>query len=45
MYEFEIYNKTTFEETIIFGYNFADACRRANIKATEWHCVSRVYVD
>lgn len=36
MNEYEIYNLKTNERTIIFGYNWQDACRRAEINPAEW---------
>lgn len=45
MTEYGIYNNNTNEETIIYGYNFEDACRRANLNPQEWEVIYRVYVD
>lgn len=45
MYEYGIYNIHTDEEEIIFGYNFADACRRAKLNTDEWEILYREYVD
>lgn len=45
MYEFEIQNKVTNEEKILFGYNYIDACRKGNVEADEWKVIYREYVD
>ena len=36
MSEYEICNLKTGEYSIIFGYNWQDACRRAKINSAEW---------
>jgi hypothetical protein len=45
MYEYRIVNRITEEETVIFGYTYADACKRAklNPEDCELECVE--YVD
>lgn len=45
MYEYGIYNVTTNEENIIFGYSFENACRRANLNPQKWEVTYQEYVD
>lgn len=45
MYEYEIMNKTTKETTIIFGYSFENACKRANINGNDYDVLMFEYVD
>lgn len=45
MYEFEAMNIKTNEEATIFGYNWADACRRASYNVNDWKCIFRNYID
>lgn len=45
MYEYEIKNKTTNEIDYIFGYSFADACRRSKLEPDEWVMLGRDYID
>lgn len=45
MYEYEAYNLNTKEETILYGYSFKDACRRANLNPEEWDYWMRTYID
>ncbi len=45
MYEYRIINKITEEETVIFGYTYADACRRWNVKPAEVLVIDCEYVD
>lgn len=45
MYEYEVLNTKTNEQAIIFGYNWADACRRADYKVDEWKCIFNTYID
>lgn len=45
MYEYEIRNIHTNEETIIFGYSFADACRRSKLNPSDWECWMQTYID
>ena len=45
MYEFGIYNITTCENEVVFGYNFADACRRAKLNPQEWKVEYMEYID
>ena len=43
MYEYGIYNGAN--TTIIFGYNYQDACRRAGLNPLEWAIEYQEYVD
>lgn len=46
MFEFEIFHPEILKSCIIFGYTFADACRRNNIIAPEeWIIVYQYYID
>jgi hypothetical protein len=45
MYEYQIRHKTTNKNTIIFGYNYADACRRWKIEPEEWTIELQEYID
>ena len=45
MMTYEVRNLHTDEEKNLFGYNYADACRRAGIEADEWKVVYYEYVD
>ena len=45
MYEFGIAHKHCGMTTIIFGYNFKDACRRANLKEDLWVVEYTEYID
>lgn len=45
MYEFGIRHKHCGMTTIIFGYNYADACRRAKKDPTLWEVDYQEYVD
>ena len=45
MREYGVANKNNEEKTILFGYNFADACRRANTNPDEWEVEYEDYVD
>ena len=45
MYEFRIIHLTNKNERIIFGYNKADACRRAKLDPAEWDVTDVEYVD
>lgn len=45
MYEYEIINNHTGEESIIFGYSFTDACRRSNLNPNDWSCWLQTYID
>lgn len=46
MYCFEIYNKTTKETRLIFGYSAVGAFRRANITDPEnWQVIQIEYED
>lgn len=45
MYEYTIWNPTTQEERIIFGYSFNDAVRRYKIDASEVQIIDSVYID
>ena len=45
MTEYGIYNISTKEENIIFGYSFSDACRRAKLNPEEWAVFYYEYID
>jgi hypothetical protein len=45
MKEFYITNIHTRKENIIFGYNPADAFRRAKLDMNEWHITYCEYID
>lgn len=45
MKEFYITNIHTNEEDIIFGYNPADAFRRAKLETNDWHIDWVDYID
>lgn len=45
MYEYTIWNSTTQEEEIIFGYSFNDAIRRYTINSNEVKILSSIYID
>ena len=45
MYEFHIHHIHNGETTIIFGYDFDDACRRAELDPNLWHIDLQDYVD
>lgn len=45
MFEFGIRNIHTGEEDIMFGYNIADAYRRAKLDTNEWHVTYCEYID
>ena len=45
MCEYGVINKTNEEKTIFFGYDFADACRRAGADPTVWKVEYEDYVD
>lgn len=45
MYEFGIHHKHCGMTTIIFGYNYTDACRRAKKDPTLWVVDYQEYVD
>ena len=45
MYEFGITHRHCGMTTIIFGYNFADACRRAKKDPKLWEIDYQEYVD
>lgn len=45
MWSFEIQNIVTGEMTIIFGYNWLDAARRACIDPDEWTVLNQEYED
>lgn len=45
MWEFTIVHKDNSMQEIIFGYDFYDACKRANIDAKMWTVNRRIYVD
>ena len=45
MWEFEIQDVTTGEITLIFGYNFYDACRRSKLNPMDWDVLLQTYID
>ena len=45
MIEFGIVNIKTNEERHMFGYNIADAYRRAKLDMNEWHITYCEYID
>ena len=45
MIEFGIMNVKTEEEKVMFGYNIADAYRRAKLDMNEWHITYCEYID
>lgn len=45
MTEYGISNIHTNEENIIFGYSFADACRRAKLNVDNWEIIYSEYID
>lgn len=45
MYEYELINIKTKEETIVFGRTFAKAMEKAKLNEEEWRVLRREYVD
>ena len=45
MYEFRLINLTNDNEKIIFGYDYNNACKRANIDPEEWEVYDYEYID
>ena len=45
MYEYGIINIATGKRSIIFGYNFSNACHRCNLNPIEWEIDYSEYVD
>lgn len=45
MIEFGIMNVNTHEESHMFGYNIADAYRRAKLDMNEWRITYCEYID
>lgn len=45
MYEYTIYNKTTNEETMVFGRDYTKAMEKAGYNKTEWVLLRQEYVD
>ena len=46
MFEFEIFHPEILKSRIIYGYTFADACRRNNVIApNEWIVIYQYYID
>lgn len=45
MFEFGITNIKNNETAVIFGYNIADAYRRAKLDMNEWHITYCEYID
>jgi hypothetical protein len=45
MYEYTIVHRNTNATEIIFGYNYADACRRCKVDPTLYDVIDYEYVD
>ena len=45
MKEFGLVNINTNETTTMYGYNVADAYRRAKLSMNEWHITYCEYID
>lgn len=45
MYEFEIINKITDEERIIWGYSYKNACERSKLDPANWIVLCSEYID
>lgn len=46
MWELEIWNPTTQETKIIFGYSMSDAMKRnPELNPEEWECILSIYID
>lgn len=45
MIEFGVVNVETKEERVMFGYNIADAYRRAGLDMYEWYITYCEYID
>jgi hypothetical protein len=45
MYEYELINIKTNEETILFGRDIAKAMEKANLNKEEWRVLRMEYVD
>lgn len=46
MWELEIWNPTTKETKIIFGYSMSDAMERnPELNPKEWECILSIYID
>jgi hypothetical protein len=45
MWEITIQHKYCGMQEVIFGYDFYDACKRANLKPEVWAVIRRVYAD
>lgn len=45
MWEYSIYNRGTNQQDIIFGYDLADAFRRAGLDGRQWNVTIATYVD
>lgn len=45
MWEYDVRDKRTGELNIFFGYNFKDACERAQESPENWENLGRWYID
>lgn len=45
MWEYEVLDKTTGEQDIIFGYSWSDALCRSGLNADDYICLMSEYVD
>ena len=45
MWEFEVENYDIGERTIIFGYNFGNACQRSGLNPEDWFVLVQEYID
>lgn len=45
MLEYGVYNLHTDAEMIIYGYSFADACKRAKLNPGDYQIIYMDYID
>lgn len=45
MFEYDIYNPTTKESSIIFGYDVKDAFSRTKLDSKDWIVETEMYID
>ena len=45
MWEFIIIHKYSDIQEIVFGYDFYDACKRANLDSEKWKVLRSDYID
>lgn len=45
MMEYGICNINTQKETIIYGYSFSDACKKAGLNPKEWEIFYQEFID